>query len=223
MKCSLFLLLVTGSSFFATSAHAQFAIAPVAGLSVANGIYRQQYGYTREHTRAIRGLKAGLLAEIPVSRTLHLQPALLYSRNGFSAVPFSYDNNKLDIRSIELPLSLAIRTAGPGKSSFVFNAGPFLGINTSAMLGEIEASKPNDLVKGTYFGGTMGIGFAGGSGVFVRTDMQAGFGDVMTENIQVIFLPLQASISVGYLIRAKPRVSEQTGKASTDKGTDRTK
>lgn len=116
------------------AAQAQITIAPEAGLNLANASITTNSPFGDPGTSMIAGLKAGVVAEIPVIAGFFVQPGIFYSMKGAQykqssdifGIPVQV-KLKVNLNYLEVPLNLGYRYVAGNAGSLFVTAGPYLG------------------------------------------------------------------------------------------------
>jgi hypothetical protein len=209
-----FLLLSLIMIPFYTSAQTSFA--PVLGFNVSK--YKVEDG---ADARARLGLRAGVIANTPISDHLYVQPGIYYVMNGFRIdIPGIPEAASLNVNTLEIPINVTVKSDKPGNGRFFLSAGPYVGINLSGrasypavdMLGSylysvnvpVEIGMERDSEFGRLdFGVNANAGMEWPNGFFIRAYYQRGI------------LPIQSiyssnyGVSFGYLISNRTKAESK--------------
>src|SRR5262245_44386967 len=107
-------------------AEAQVSFAPLVGFNIS------QYGFSDNvpGVKVRSGMKAGVIAEAPLSGRFYLQSGAFYVMNGFRIVPMDLlIDMTYNINTIEIPLNATFKTGAAGKMRFFASIGPYVGFN----------------------------------------------------------------------------------------------
>ena len=126
---------------FASAANAQIAIAPEAGLNMANMTFKPS-----STTSMKVGATVGAIVDLGLSDNLFIQPGLFYMMNGCKlkgTAPFPDVN--VNVSTLEIPVNVEYKFGDVGGGRFFLGAGPYLGINVG---GNLKASgSPSTSIK----------------------------------------------------------------------------
>jgi hypothetical protein len=218
-----------------SNSRAQLAVTPVAGFNVSN--YRlTSDAFPFEQNKPQVGYCAGILADIPLTDQLSLQPGVLYKLNGFRWETEQVKQT-ISINTLEIPVKL-IYSFDIGKGNRLFiGAGPYAGINVSGknhLKGSLtfdssnylSTPRPVDRTSELNFGGPhdiqrfdIGAGISVGvktrNGLFVSMQGQYGIKDLAPSGSLVHVHNYNFGIVGGYSFRLKKHKApaELPGKA----------
>lgn len=166
MKKLLFLLVVLSGSAFISKAQTQISFGPKAGINLANWATKETPG-----VKMRTAFHAGGAVTIPVSRTIALQPELLYSKEGTK-----YDGGTYDVAYLNVPLLIRYQHA----SGFHAETGPQLGILLDVQLkdSEDEPADLEDYTNSTQSSWCIGMGFQFKPGLDLYTRYNVGISRV---------------------------------------------
>lgn len=165
----------------------------------------------KESKKAVSGLHAGIVLDIPLSDLLSLQPQIVYGKKGVYFKPSH--SHAVDVRSLDLPILLNFRT----KSGVFAGIGPNLGYNISA---KNTATFPDKVEVKKYkftddpyeykrwdLGLMASLGYIHSSGLFASVNYLKGLNKVsnLPDNT---WSSNTLSFSLGYLIQKKESVEK---------------
>lgn len=120
-------------------ANAQILIGPAAGFHITS--YKEslpgtfQRSKSNEMEKKVVDLQAGAVADILILHRLHLQSGLLFTTNSYKfvgrPVRFGVYSEYYNIRSMELPLTVALQAGKSKQGHFFLAVGGFLAYNVS--------------------------------------------------------------------------------------------
>ena len=124
----LFVLLTTASNII----YAQTKVGIKAGVNFSNMMITNENG-NKENTQSTPGFLLGLTADIPVTGDLYIQPAILYSNQGFKQETGGFygsaTNFEVKASYIEVPLNMLYKPR-LGAGHLLVGAGPYIGYGT---------------------------------------------------------------------------------------------
>lgn len=102
------------------------------------------------------GIRAGILAEVGLARSLYLQPGLFYAWNNSRSEPDAFVNqdtkyqafNKYSTHNLQLPVYALYKSSVDGMGRFIAGVGPYLGYTFS---GRVKARSYTFQPMGTQF------------------------------------------------------------------------
>lgn len=160
--------------FFAFLANAQVQFGFKAGLNIAD--INAKFGGEPADFTSRTGLHAGIIADLPLSRSFFIQPGLLFSGKGakqeysaFTGEDTTSFNVKYKINYLDLSIHAAYKV-NVGSSSIVLSAGPVFSyalngkLSSEATTGGVSESSDDD------------IEFGNENGQIKRVDVGIGFG-----------------------------------------------
>ena len=134
MKYSLLLLLVV--ILLPVTMFAQVSISPIIGLNNTRYKYYVNNKYINpDRNDLVLDYRIGAIADICLdNNNLYLQPGLVFTRNSQKTVdPWSKDRRLLfNINTIEIPLSIVVRSKKNSKSRWFLSPGFLFGVNVKA-------------------------------------------------------------------------------------------
>ena len=171
-----------------TGAQAQVALGLKGGLNVSN-----LYGsaVSNNNTKSLFGANAGIFASIPAATNFYVQPELSYSLEG---AMYKTPDAKTKLNFVNIPVMLKYVT----KSGFFVEAGPQLGIITSAKteIGNVTTDIKDNLQNVNFSVGG-GIGFKLDPSLALGARYMAGVSD-LTENNSTELRSNNLSINLFY-------------------------
>jgi hypothetical protein len=186
-----------------TATQAQFKVGFLAGGNLSTQKRNDLSTSSLFTKHAYRGFHAGLVAEVPLTENLYIQPQLLYAKKGvnFKDQPAGMDR-KLTLNTIEMPVLLLHKTDVPfGK--IIAGAGPVISYGFNGKLNESgNIQKIYDEGSHQWRRVDVGVmvkaGLEFNNGFFVSANYQKGYKDL---NKTVASVKSRAfNVSVGYLI-----------------------
>jgi len=187
-----------------------------AGTAIAN--YHAKVDGNDESGNSKAGITIGVLANIPLGKSLSLQPALHYVQKGtkdeetFGGVT---EKVKLNIDCLEVPLNLLYNASG-NSGTFFIGAGPSFGFNLSGKAHyddgtdadsekiEIGNDPDNDFMKGLDIGANILAGYRFPNGLFFSAGYNRGFNNLFPGgNRDGTLNSSYFSIKLGWLFNGK--------------------
>lgn len=127
-----------------------------AGLNFSNIVSKNESG-NKENTKSIPGIQLGITVDVPLAGSFYVQPAALYSRQGFKQETdgFSSTSTNFEVKTnyIQVPVNLLYKPKlGPGR--LLLGAGPYVAFGTggswksgnNVILGDINIGNKGDVV-----------------------------------------------------------------------------
>ena len=186
-----------------TATQAQFKVGILAGGNLSTQKRNDLSTSSLFTKHAYRGVHAGLVAEVPLTKNLYIQPQLLYAKKGvnFKDQPAGMDR-KLTLNTIEMPIVLLHKTEVPfGK--IIAGAGPVISYGFNGKLNESgNIQKIYD--EGTKqwrrwdLGAMVKAGVEFNNGLTLTANYQKGYKDLNKSTSSVKSRAF--TVSVGYLI-----------------------
>ena len=170
-KLILYLLIVVT---FTNGADAQIAIAPEAGLNMAN-MSLKTYG-NLVSTGIRKSFTFGGSLDHGFTDHIYIQPGVFYVRNGCDVTGVGWEK----INTLQVPVGIAYKAGMPGGNRFFVGAGPYFGYNisgstkindTSASL-KIGNDKNKDDITAIDLGFSVFVGFQLSNNFFARLQYQ---------------------------------------------------
>ncbi|HJS53134.1 MAG TPA: porin family protein [Chitinophagaceae bacterium] len=115
-----------------------------AGTSIAN--YKWKYPGMSISGDSKAGITAGILADVPMSSSFSIQPALNFVQKGYTS-EFLGDKETVSINCLEVPVNFLYKTGGNAGSFFV-GAGPSFAFNMSGKYKYDDGTPDEDLSFG---------------------------------------------------------------------------
>ena len=144
------------------------------------------------------GFNGGLVANLPFSDALSIQPEVLYSMKGAKADEGG-DSGNLNLNYIDIPVLLKYNADG-----LFFEAGPQLGIMTSA---NVKSGGLSGDVKDAFqtvdFGYAVGLGYMAESGPMVGLRYNGGITNVVKDSGDESARNSAFQLYVGYMFGGK--------------------
>jgi len=201
-----FLVLAAAVMTLSTAAQAQVKIGVKVGSSLSNQERNDVSTSKLISNNAFKGYHAGLIADLPLSAHLSLQPQLLYAKKGVKYTGAFGTDAKLTMHSVEIPVNLLYKIEVPMGKIFA-GAGPVIGYGFSGKLvnnGQTKKMYTNEMNNWSHLdisaNALAGIEF--NNGFFASLQYQHGFKDqYKTEAVNVKNRSI--ALSVGYFLNWK--------------------
>ena len=188
------LILITGLFIFSTTLlHAQ-ADSKAIQLGVKGGVNSTKItGDDIDDVKSRTSFNVGLLAEIPITQRLSLQPEVMYSGQGFDVEEIDQDNMfdtdeniEYQLDYIQVPLLLKAYLV----KGLSIEAGPQFGFKIHEELdfqpnndgGDIEINEDDSYVKDFDTGLVLGAGYKFDNGFFVNGRYNMGLTNIFEDN-----------------------------------------
>lgn len=161
------------------------------------------------------GLTAGILADIPLGKSLSFQPAANYVQYGTSFEETSGDytaTDKVKVNSIEVPLNVLYNVPA-GKGRFFIGAGPSLSFHLSGKRNSYDSengdqpevtfkfgSNSDADMKSINIGANFTAGYAFANGLFFSTCYNTGLSNLEPDSEEASTKSNYFGIRIGYFL-----------------------
>ena len=227
------------------TAKAQITFGPIAGLNISNytitgsniSLGSPSLGtasFTLNTTSKVGGRFGGVV-NIPLNKSLYLQPGALYVMNGFKESFLGLVELKAHINTVEVPVNLFYKFGDGDNKPFFIGVGPYFaynvvgGIKTTVnpVLGstattiantklDIIGNDSTDFVKAFDCGFGVNAGYQLAMGLFVNAHYQFGITNLIPIDINGYSIKnYNYGISIGYMIGSK--ATKKTNSKTTTK------
>lgn len=208
LYCLLLLLLSTAEGY------GQISIGPEVGLNFATQSNKMD-GRSIGESKGVTAAKIGIVADIPVSKKMHIQPGIFYSGKGRKAVAFDSigieGTFKDHIHYIEVPVNAVFQMDMGHLGGAFAAAGPYLGYAVGGkQKTDIEGHAPKSekiFGNSSYYerldyGLNFSIGFKARAGLFLRLQYQLGLANIVNHDFDLVTGRNRVlSLSLGYLFK----------------------
>lgn len=189
MKKLFFVVLAFTASYLTVSAqNTRFGF--TAGATFSN--YKAEFDGESDNGNTLTGITAGVLADIPIGKTISFQPAVNFVQKGTKDEQGSGSETekvKLTINAIEIPLNIVYNAPG-NNGNFFIGAGPTLAFAVSgkakyeyageSISEDLEfGNSDDDDLKGLDLGANVMAGYRFPNGVFIAANFNAGLSNLV--------------------------------------------
>jgi hypothetical protein len=207
-------------------ATARISFGPELGINIS-GYSGKNAGVKQQGITTVTGWRLGGVADIQLTNNISLQPAALFTKNGYKYVVAdqigdSYEYN-FNANTVEIPLNVLYKIGREDRGRFFIGAGPYMGINVGGKIkahmlfgGDMKTaigSDSTDNIKRFDFGVGVNAGYQLPMGMFIRIHYQQGIANMQPMgNKDNTMMNYHYGISVGYTFgSSKPNDKDHTG------------
>lgn len=177
-------VLIAFISFISLAVTAQVKFGAQIGGNIAN--VDGQLGSQAIVTKSKFGVVLGLVAQMPLSKTVFFRPELNFIQKGYSG-DISGETIEATLNYFEVPLNIVFDVPAGGSSTLFFGGGPSIGFGISGnekygtesskikFDGATSSTDSYMHLKGTDFGGNLLAGIKMNSGVCISLGYAIGF------------------------------------------------
>ena len=187
---------------FATATQAQIRVGIQAGANISNQSRNDFKSSKLLSTEAFKGFHAGVVADIPLTSNLYLQPQLQYTQKGAKYTAAFGTDAKLTMHYVEVPVNLLYKINVPFGKVYG-GAGPVISygfagkIANNGQTNKLYSADKNWNRLDVSANAVAGVEF--NNGFFANVNYQRGFRDI-NKSDAVTVKNRSAGLTVGYLL-----------------------
>jgi hypothetical protein len=197
------LVAVVAIAAFNLTAQAQIKVGIKAGKNISNNISNDGTGSALVSRSAYRGYHVGVVADVPLTKELYLQPQLLYVDKGAKYIATSGSSAKLTMKNIEMPIYIMYKIEVPFGKLFG-GAGPVLSYGLSHNLRQDGHNNKDNSWKRLDVSAAAVAGVEFNGGFFTSISYQRGLRDI-NKATEIYAKNQSVSLSIGYLVNWNKR------------------